>query len=440
MASYRNKASESDKRRFNPIAQAVLGIESAGGHWESVGPPAFNGDRAYGASQVMGRDVPIWTKRWYGRALTPSEYLKNKDAQIAVTNGEFDRLAKVAQTRFGATPGTEKYVRLVAAGWFGGDGGMRHYDSPTYGDGYTSMRKYTTRVWSDYQKLGVTTSTTPTTEPVTDKPDVSKLKTTLARESLPDAVDDKVYTESEIKGRESEFDPAGARIEVRTIKKDVKRKIRERVPGKPRTVVDWTPSILALPGDQYTKQREIYDAEIVNDNPPRDWVRLAPGQSVIGKLPPSTADRVRDTEATGRGGLYKTKDGAIVLYRKGGAFYKADLPAQLDKVRADNPSAIVTVDNNGSIIATEKDGTIKRYSASTGVIPIAIPSPKQVPGPDEFVEREVTRKEKVDVPFETRYYMRKRGKGTPTTTPIEPKDGKEYYFPKDKGHTWNVNT
>ena len=70
-------------------ANAIKSIESSGGNYGLVGPRTRNGDRAYGAFQVMGNNIPGWTQKHFGTALTPDQFLQNKDAQDAVFNGEF---------------------------------------------------------------------------------------------------------------------------------------------------------------------------------------------------------------------------------------------------------------------------------------------------------------------------------------------------------------
>lgn len=68
---------------------AIKSIESSGGNYGLTGPATRNGDRAYGAYQVMGNNIPEWTQKHYGQALTPQQFLQNKEAQDAVFNGEF---------------------------------------------------------------------------------------------------------------------------------------------------------------------------------------------------------------------------------------------------------------------------------------------------------------------------------------------------------------
>jgi len=74
---------------YSPYQQAIKSIESSGGNYGLVGPVTANGDRAYGAYQVMGSNVPDWTQKHFGTRLTPAQFLQNKAAQDAVFNGEF---------------------------------------------------------------------------------------------------------------------------------------------------------------------------------------------------------------------------------------------------------------------------------------------------------------------------------------------------------------
>lgn len=70
----------SDMARF---AEAIKGNES-GGRYGVLGPVTKGGDRAYGAYQVMGKNIPSWTQEALGKALTPQDFLKNPQAQDAV--------------------------------------------------------------------------------------------------------------------------------------------------------------------------------------------------------------------------------------------------------------------------------------------------------------------------------------------------------------------
>lgn len=69
-------------------ANSISGIES-GGRYDLVGPQTSNGDRAYGKYQVMGANVPEWTKETLGKSMTPQEFLADPKAQDAVFNSKF---------------------------------------------------------------------------------------------------------------------------------------------------------------------------------------------------------------------------------------------------------------------------------------------------------------------------------------------------------------
>lgn len=73
------------------VVNGIVGVES-GGDFGAVSKPSRNGDRAYGYSQVMGSNIPGWTKQYYGQPLTAQQYLQNPEAQRAVTEGRVNEL------------------------------------------------------------------------------------------------------------------------------------------------------------------------------------------------------------------------------------------------------------------------------------------------------------------------------------------------------------
>lgn len=93
------------------FGEAIAGIES-GGKYDALGPQTKTGDRAFGKYQVMGANVPEWTKAHLGRPMTPEEFLADPKAQDAVFQGQFGQYA-------------QKYGPEGAArAWFAGEGGM----------------------------------------------------------------------------------------------------------------------------------------------------------------------------------------------------------------------------------------------------------------------------------------------------------------------------
>ena len=103
-------------------AQGIKNIESSGGDYNALGkvityqsgPNKGKQDQAYGAYQVMGANVGDWTQKYYGSRLTPQEFVKNKQAQDMVFEGEFSRLSR-------------KYGPEGAArAWYAGEGGKNN--------------------------------------------------------------------------------------------------------------------------------------------------------------------------------------------------------------------------------------------------------------------------------------------------------------------------
>lgn len=74
---------------MNDYKRAIRAIESSGGDYSAVGPVTASGNRAYGADQVMDFNVGPWTEKWFGKRLTPAEFLENPKAQDAVFEGQF---------------------------------------------------------------------------------------------------------------------------------------------------------------------------------------------------------------------------------------------------------------------------------------------------------------------------------------------------------------
>lgn len=78
---------------MNPIfRQAIANIESRGsGGYGALGPFTKKGDRAYGRYQVMGDNLPSWTKEALGRQLSPDEFLADSQAQDKVFDHFFGK-------------------------------------------------------------------------------------------------------------------------------------------------------------------------------------------------------------------------------------------------------------------------------------------------------------------------------------------------------------
>ncbi len=86
--SVSNAVTSTASSSLSAAAKAIQAIES-GGNYGALGPVTSSGDRAYGAYQVMGANIPSWTQMALGKSLSPDEFLKNPSAQDAVFNKIF---------------------------------------------------------------------------------------------------------------------------------------------------------------------------------------------------------------------------------------------------------------------------------------------------------------------------------------------------------------
>ncbi len=96
-------------------ADAISSIES-GGKYDILGPKTNSGDQAYGKYQIMGANIPQWSKEIIGQELTPQQFLASPQAQDAIFQGKFGQYV-------------DKYGPEGAAqAWIGGPGGVGKLD------------------------------------------------------------------------------------------------------------------------------------------------------------------------------------------------------------------------------------------------------------------------------------------------------------------------
>lgn len=98
---------------LDPVKALMEGIgkRESGGSYSAIGKPTSTGDRAYGKYQIMGANIPSWSKQYYGQSLTPEQYLQNPAAQDAVAHGkmsddykQYGNLSDVASVWFSGRP------------------------------------------------------------------------------------------------------------------------------------------------------------------------------------------------------------------------------------------------------------------------------------------------------------------------------------------------
>lgn len=122
---------------------AAIGQYESGGNYKALGPKTRSGDRAYGKYQVMGANIPSWTKAALGRSLTPQQFLNDPKAQDAV--------AKYKMGQYLAQYGT---VENVAIAWFAGPGAVGKNNTGKKDIIGTSVPKYVTNIRAIYNRLG----------------------------------------------------------------------------------------------------------------------------------------------------------------------------------------------------------------------------------------------------------------------------------------------
>lgn len=73
-----------------PVSRLTSAIGRLESHndYGSVGVPTRSGDRAYGKYQVMGANIPSWTKEILGVPMTVKDFLNNPAAQDAVARSK----------------------------------------------------------------------------------------------------------------------------------------------------------------------------------------------------------------------------------------------------------------------------------------------------------------------------------------------------------------
>ena len=128
--------------------------QESGGNYGALGiwlDMPYGKDRAYGRYQVMGANIPSWTAKYYGKRLTPQQYLASKEAQDAVVRGRLQEYVK----KYG--------YRGAASAWYSGDASLHMSTKPQKGG--PSIKGYVDEVMSragTYQGGGATSTVTST--------------------------------------------------------------------------------------------------------------------------------------------------------------------------------------------------------------------------------------------------------------------------------------
>jgi hypothetical protein len=123
---------------MNRAKAALAAIESGGRAqpYAVLGPVTDSGDRAHGKYQVMGANIPSWTREALGRSMTPAEFLANPEAQERVVETQLNK----SYTRYGN-------VADAASVWFSGRPQSRAGNSS---DGYVTVPAYVRKFMEKY--------------------------------------------------------------------------------------------------------------------------------------------------------------------------------------------------------------------------------------------------------------------------------------------------
>jgi len=130
------------------LRRAIVGKES-GGSFTVVNPDSG----ALGYGQVMPANVPSWTKKHFGKSLTPQQYLASRPAQLAVVNGQ---IAENYQQQIAAGYRGDIAIRRAAAIWYSGKADRYNDNRKQFTNGreYPSVREYTLDILRRYKQGG----------------------------------------------------------------------------------------------------------------------------------------------------------------------------------------------------------------------------------------------------------------------------------------------
>lgn len=122
-------------------ATQAIGQYESGGNYRAVGKVTSSGDVAYGKYQIMGANIPNWTREALGYSMTPQQFLNNATAQ--------DKVAEYKINQY-----MQKYgnIQDVATAWFAGEGavGKNYQGKDVVG---TSVPQYVKNIVSIYNNL-----------------------------------------------------------------------------------------------------------------------------------------------------------------------------------------------------------------------------------------------------------------------------------------------
>jgi hypothetical protein len=130
------------------LRRAIVGKES-GGSFSAVNPDSG----ALGYGQVMPANVASWTRKHFGKSLTPQQFLASKEAQLAVVDGQ---ISEIVRQQLAAGYKGDIAIRRAASIWYSGRGNLYDDNKPQFYKGrrYPSIREYTLDILRRYSQGG----------------------------------------------------------------------------------------------------------------------------------------------------------------------------------------------------------------------------------------------------------------------------------------------
>lgn len=117
---------------MNEQYRNAIGSVESDNDYEALGPVTKKGDRAYGRYQVMGANIPEWTRTHLGVEMTPDQFLADPSAQDKV----FDAVTGSYHKKYGN-------VDDVTSSWFSG---RPVAQAGNDSDGYNTVPTYIAKV------------------------------------------------------------------------------------------------------------------------------------------------------------------------------------------------------------------------------------------------------------------------------------------------------
>ena len=118
--------------------EAFAAVESRGsGDYKALGKSIksgmYKGDRAYGRYQVMGKNIPVWTKKYLGESMTKEDFLNSPETQ--------DNLIKAFLREKYEKYGT---IEDAVSEWFTGDP-LKKAQDRNASDGDSTVNEYVSK-------------------------------------------------------------------------------------------------------------------------------------------------------------------------------------------------------------------------------------------------------------------------------------------------------